>query len=91
MGRNIEQQYTQFESNFLCSVFFLYVPILKNKYGRALLSLKIENTNISVHCLQSRVKVMGNKGEDTGKMGVKSMEKKNIFSQKNVTFKQNDR
>ena len=34
---------------------------------------------------------MGNKGEDTGKMGVKSIEKKNIFSQKNVTFKQNDR
>ena len=34
---------------------------------------------------------MGNKDEDTGKMGVKSMEKKNIFSQKNVTFKQNDR
>ena len=81
MGRNIEQQYTQFESNFLCSDFFLYVPILKNKYGRALLSLKIENTNISVHCLQSRVKVMGNKGEDTSKMGVTSKEK-NIFSQK---------
>ena len=51
----------------------------------------IKNANILVHCLQSRVKVMGNKGEDTGKMGVKSMEKKNIFSQKNVTFKQNDR
>ena len=30
----------------------------------------IENTNISVHFLQSRVKIMGNKGEDTGKMGV---------------------
>ena len=31
----------------------------------------IENTNILVHCFQSRVKVMGNKGEDTGKMGVR--------------------
>ena len=41
----------------------------------------IENTNIAVHCSQSRVKVMGNKGEDTGKMGVTSKEK-NIFSQK---------
>ena len=30
----------------------------------------IDDTNFSVHCLQSRVKVMGNKGEDTGKMGV---------------------
>ena len=44
--------------------------------------LNIENTNISVHCLQSRVKVMGNKGEDTGKMGVKSMEKKTFFLKK---------
>ena len=35
----------------------------------------IENTNISVHCLQSRVKIMGNKGEDTGKMGVTTKEK----------------
>ena len=53
--------------------------------------LNIENTNISVHCLQSRVKVMGNKGEDTGKMGVTSKKKKHFFS-KNVTFfKQNDR
>ena len=43
--------------------------------------LNIENTNISVHCLQSRVKVMGNKGKDTGKMGATSKEK-NIFSQK---------
>ena len=41
----------------------------------------IENTNISVDCLQSRVKVTGNKGEDTGKMGVTSKEK-NIFPQK---------
>ena len=41
----------------------------------------IENTNISVNCLQSRIKVMGNKGEDTCKMGVTSKEK-NIFSQK---------
>ena len=41
---------------------------------------KIENTNMSVHCMQSRVKVMGNKGKDTGKMGVTSKEK-NIFSQ----------
>ena len=34
---------------------------------------------------------MGNKGEDTGKMGVTSKKKKHFFS-KNVTFfKQNDR
>ena len=51
----------------------------------------IENTNISVHSLLSRVKVMGNKDEDTGTMGVTS-KKNNIFSQKNVTFlKQKDR
>ena len=41
----------------------------------------IEITNISVHCLQSRVKITGSKGEDTGKIGVTSKEK-NIFSQK---------
>ena len=35
----------------------------------------IKNANILVHCLQSRVKVMGNKGEDTAKMGVTSKEK----------------
>ena len=34
-----------------------------------------------VHCLQSRVKVMGNKGENTGKIGFTNKEK-NIFSQK---------
>ena len=40
--------------------------------------------------MQSRVKVMGNKGEDTGKMGVTSKKKKHFFS-KNVTFfKQKD-
>ena len=44
----------------------------------------IEYTNISVHCSQSRVKVMGNKVEDTGEMGVTNKEKKH-FS-KNVTF-----
>ena len=36
---------------------------------------------ILVHCLQSRVKVIGNKGEDISKMGTTSKEK-NIFSQK---------
>ena len=41
----------------------------------------IKNTNISVHCFQSKVKVMGNKGEDTCKMGVTSNEK-NIFCEK---------
>ena len=43
-----------------------------------------ENTNIFVYCLQSRVKVIGNKGEDTSKMGVTSKEKD--FFSKNVTF-----
>ena len=38
----------------------------------------IENTNISVHFLQSRVKVMGNKGENTGEMGVTSKERKHL-------------
>ena len=44
--------------------------------------LNIENTNISVHCLQSRVKVMGNKAEDTGKMCVTRKEKKHFFLKK---------
>ena len=50
----------------------------------------IENTNISVHFLQSRVKVMGNKGDDTGKTGVTSKEKNN-FSQNVTFFKQKDK
>ena len=45
----------------------------------------IENTNISVNFLQSRVKVMGNKGEDTSKMGVTNKEK-NVFFLKKCTF-----
>ena len=44
----------------------------------------MENTNISVHYLQSRVKVMGNKGEDTGKSGVTGMEKKHFLSNKRI-------
>ena len=82
-GSYIEQQYTEFVSNFL-------LPFLRNKYGRALLSLNIENTNISVHCLQSRVKEMGKKGKDTGKMCVTSKEKK-YFSTNVTFFKQKDR
>ena len=45
----------------------------------------IENTNISVNFLQSRVKVMGNKGEDTSKMGVTNKEK-NVFFLKKCNF-----
>ena len=36
--------------------------------------------------MQSRVKVMGNKGEDTGKMGVTSKEKKHFFLKKRNFF-----
>ena len=50
----------------------------------------IENTNISVHFLRPRVKVMNNKGDDTGKTGVTSKEK-NFFSQKVTFFKQKDK
>ena len=45
----------------------------------------IENTNISVNFLQSRVKVMGNKGEDTFKTGVTNKEK-NVFFLKKCNF-----
>ena len=45
----------------------------------------IENTNISVNFLQSRVKVMGNEGEDTSKMGVTNKEK-NVFFLKKCNF-----
>ena len=38
--------------------------------------------NISVHCFQSTVKVMGNKGEDSGEMGVTSKKKCNVFQTK---------
>ena len=34
---------------------------------------------------------MGNKGEDTGKMGVTSKEKKSFFSENVPFFKQKDR
>ena len=42
----------------------------------------IENMNISVHCFHSTVKVMGNKGEDSGEMGVTSKRKCNVFQTK---------
>ena len=47
----------------------------------------IENTNIAVHCLRSRVKVMGIKGEDTGKMGVTRIDRllSKIMSFKYIT------
>ena len=40
LGRNIEQQYTEFESNFQYSVFLFMFPFLKNKYGRDLLTFQ---------------------------------------------------
>ena len=80
LGRNIEQKYTEFESNF--PLFFLCSHFWKTNMVDLYSLWNIENTNIAVHCLQSRVKVMGNKGEDTGKMGVKSMEKKTFFLKK---------
>ena len=79
LGRNIEQKYTEFESNF--PLFFLCSHFWKTNMVDLYSLWNIENTNIAVHCLQSRVKVMGNKGEDTGKIDVTSKEK-NIFSQK---------
>ena len=66
MGRSIEQQYTKFESNFLCSGFFLYVPNFEWWSSTLFETLKI----LTCHYIVYRVKVMGNKGEDTGKMGV---------------------
>ena len=47
----------------------------------------IEITNISVHCLQSRVKITGSKGEDTGKMGVTSKEKTFFLKKRNFQTK----
>ena len=41
----------------------------------------IEKTIISVNCLQSSIKGIGNNGKDTGKMGVTSKEK-SVFSEK---------
>ena len=61
--------------------FSLYSHFWKANMAEFYSLWKIENTNILVHCLQCRVKVMSNKGEDTGKMGVTGKEK-NIFSQK---------
>ena len=49
-----------------------------------MVDLYIKNTNISVHCLQFRVKVMSKKCEDSGEMDVINKEKS--FFSKNVTF-----
>ena len=62
---------------------FLTFVVMKRWRWRGRRFFMFPFLKILVHCLQSRVKVIGNKGEDISisKMGTTSKEK-NIFSQK---------
>ena len=85
----LDNNILDFSQIFYILFFFFMFPFWKTSMVELYSLWNIKNSNISVHCLQSRVKLTGGKGEDTSKVGVTSMEKKHFSFQKRNFFQKN--